>query len=74
MQRQMGILILKIGSRMEIEIMDGYDIAFRAALSLASPKRITADVREALNNAILKVLSTDGISEGERNALDRLKS
>ena len=50
-----------------------YDVAFRAALSLTSPKRITGDVREALNDAILKVISKDGISKGERDVLDRLK-
>lgn len=46
-----------------------YDLAFRSALSLADPKRISKETRKILNDAIVMVIPNNGACRVELDAL-----
>jgi len=48
-----------------------YDLAFRSALILAAPNRVTAASREILNDTIVRAIKSDGLCQAERDYLER---
>jgi hypothetical protein len=51
-----------------------YDLAFRSALALASPDRLTRGSKALLNGAIVKAIYEANMSPIERAALERAKA
>lgn len=51
-----------------------YDLAFRSSLSLADPKRLSPESRAILNGSIVRAIGSNGSSECERKALERIKA
>lgn len=51
-----------------------YDMAFRSALSLSDPKRLTADAKQMLCASIVEAINPKNTCQAERDALERIAS
>jgi hypothetical protein len=49
-----------------------YDLAFRSALAISDPARLTPETKALMNKAIVKAIDPEGACKAELKALERI--